>query len=106
MDTIYSYYKIKNIDLVKLDIEGNELMSLKGMGKFLKKTKIIQFEFGQANIDSRTFFRDLFSFFKKNNFIIYRITPAKLKVIDNWTGNMEHFRVTNYLAVNSNIKLS
>ena len=84
-----------------MDIEGNEFKALEGIGKYLNKVKIIQFEFGQANVDSRTYFRDYYEFFIKNDFLIYRITPTRLQLIKNWSENLEHFRVTNYLAVNN-----
>jgi FkbM family methyltransferase len=103
LDNIFLSLNLNNIDLIKLDIEGNEFKALEGIGKYLNKVKIIQFEFGQANIDSRIFFKDYYEFFIRNNFLIYRITPIKVELIKNWSENLEHFRVTNYLAVNNSI---
>jgi FkbM family methyltransferase len=103
LDNIFFSLNLKVIDLIKLDIEGSELKALEGIGKYLNKVKIIQFEFGQANVDSRTYFRDYYEFFIKNNFLIYRITPTRLQLIKNWSENLEHFRVTNYLAVNNSL---
>jgi FkbM family methyltransferase len=104
LDNIFFSLNLNKIDLIKLDIEGNELKALEGIGKYLNKVKIIQFEFGQANVDSRTFFRDYYEFFMKSNFLIYRITPIRVQLIKNWSENLEHFRVTNYLAVNNSTK--
>ena len=103
LDNIFSSLNFDKIDLIKFDIEGNELNGLKGIGKYLKKVKIIQFEFGQANIDSGTFFKDYYNFFINRNFLIYRITPTAVQLIKNWSENLEHFRVTNYLALNNNL---
>jgi FkbM family methyltransferase len=43
---------IKEIDLLKIDTEGNELEVLKGCGKMLSegRIKIIQFEFGECDV--------------------------------------------------------
>ena len=74
--------------------------ALKGMGKFIKNQSYIQFEFGQSNIDNKIFFRSFYYFFKKKNFEIYRIAPTRLIKISKWNENLEHFRVTNYIAEN------
>ncbi|MBC7399967.1 MAG: FkbM family methyltransferase, partial [Mucilaginibacter sp.] len=44
----------RNIDILKIDVEGHELDVLNGMGEALSKTKVIQFEFGGCNIDTRS----------------------------------------------------
>ena len=46
---------IKNIDLLKLDTEGNELKCLMGSKNMLKNIKFIQFEFSVSSRDSRTY---------------------------------------------------
>tara|TARA_B100000945_G_scaffold315458_1_gene314673 strand:+ start:1846 stop:2655 length:810 start_codon:yes stop_codon:yes gene_type:complete len=91
----------KNIDLLKLDIEGNELNALKGCGKAVNNIKIVQFEFGGANIDSKTYFQDFWYFFKEKNFTLKRITPFGEIEIDSYTEEEEYFLTTNYLAFNN-----
>ena len=51
---------IQHVDLLKVDAEGHDLAVLKGAQRMLDAGAIdfIQFEFGGANIDSRTFLRD------------------------------------------------
>ena len=102
IDTLFHDLNLEYIDLCKIDIEGNEMKSLIGMGEKIKRVKIIQFEFGPASIDSKTFFRDFYHFFNNSNFIIYRITPSKLEKILNYDESNEYFRVTNFVAVNKN----
>ena len=100
IDTLFNELNLKNIDLCKIDIEGNEMKSLIGMGEKIRKIKIIQFEFGPASIDSKTFFKDFYHFFNNFNFTIYRITPSKLEKILNYDESIEYFRVTNFVAIN------
>jgi hypothetical protein len=83
-----------------MDIEGNELSALRGFGKALQVTKVLQFEFGGCNIDTRTFFQDFWYFFKENNFDIYRITPFGSDPILQYTELDECFTIANYIAVN------
>jgi len=105
--TFKNYYqrklKGKNIDYCKIDAEGYELKILKGFKEIIKKTKIIQFEFGGCNIDTRVFFQDFWYFFKRLNFDIYRITPGKIEKIYNYDEKDEYFLTTNFIAVNKNL---
>jgi FkbM family methyltransferase len=85
--------------IIKLDIEGHEMFALRGAKKILQTTKFVQFEFGGANINSRTFFRDFWYFFSELNFRIYRITKRGLHPIHNYQEQEESFTPTNYLAI-------
>jgi FkbM family methyltransferase len=89
-----------SIDILKIDIEGHELDALKGALETLKRVRLVQFEFGGANIDTRTYFQDFFYFFQKHNFTIYRITPLGIVKIRKYNERMERFITTNYIAVN------
>jgi FkbM family methyltransferase len=91
---------IATIDFLKLDVEGHEFAVLKG-GKRMFDTgnvKVVQFEFGGCSIDSRTFFKDYFTFFKKD-FILYRILSNGLREIEGYEVNLEVYQSANYLAV-------
>jgi FkbM family methyltransferase len=87
------------IDIVKMDIEGHELAALKGFGKAIFSTEVIQFEFGGCNIDTRTYFQDFWYFFKEHGFALYRITPLAAESIRNYSESDEYFSTTNYIAV-------
>jgi FkbM family methyltransferase len=98
--TVDGWNKDLKIDLIKIDVEGFEFNVLKGAINSLKFTKVVQFEFGGTHIDSRIFFQDYWYFFQRINFKIYRITPFGAFEIRSYDENDEHFRATNYLAVN------
>ncbi len=93
---------IKKIDLIKLDVEGYEMECLKSLENYINKVRVVQFEFGGCNIDTRSYFRDFWIFFDKNKFDLYRITPFKLFKLENYSENYENFLTTNFIAVNRN----
>ncbi len=90
------------IDLLKLDIEGYELHALEGCGKALKHIKVIQFEFGGTQIDTRTYLRDFWGFLIENGFELFRISPIGLMKIQGYDESNECFTFTTYLAKNLN----
>ena len=90
----------RTIDLLKLDIEGHEMDALAGCGFAVTHSRVIQFEFGGCNIDTRTFFFDFWIFFADRNFRLYRISPFGLVAILDYREIDEFFITTNYLAVN------
>ncbi len=89
----------RRIDLFKLDIEGHELDALNGSVEALANTRVVQFEFGGCNIDTRTFFQDFWYFFTERNFALYRITPGGVALVDKYRERDEFFSTTNYLAL-------
>jgi len=89
------------VDFCKIDIEGHELTVLNSIKDNFKKFRLIQFEFGGSNIDSRTYFQD-FWYLLKDNFDIYRIGPTGSILIKKYSELDEAFIMTNYLAFNKN----
>ena len=88
-------------DVLKIDIEGFELSCLQGSLDYLHSIKVVQFEFGQINIDSRVFFRDYWNFFSERGFSIFRVTSKNPLRIEKYSEDLETFAVTNYIALNS-----
>ena len=88
------------IDLFKIDVEGHEVDVLKGIGEKISNIKLIQFEFGGCNIDTRTFFQDFWYFFNENNFKIFRISPFGLIELSKYKEIYESFSTTNFLCLN------
>ena len=87
-------------DFIKIDVEGHELDVLNGGIEVLSKVKLIQFEFGGANIDTRTYFQDFWYFFQEQSFDLFRITPNGIKQINSYIEEDEYFKTTNILARN------
>lgn len=100
IDTFCASNNLAQIDFLKLDVEGHELAVLRGAAKMLAEShiRIIQFEFGPANIYSRTFFYDFWQLLS-DQFRIYRIIPKGIVPLDYYGEHLEVFLTTNYVAV-------
>jgi FkbM family methyltransferase len=94
---------IARIDFLKMDIEGHELFALQGAQTLLRQRRIraLSFEFGDSNLNSRTFFRDLWEMLGGFGFQIFRIVPGgRLYPITRYWPDLEEFvGVANYAAV-------
>ena len=99
VDLFCAKHGIERLHFLKIDIEGHELSALKGAERMIREGRIdfIQFEFGGANVDSRTYFRDFFTLLKPN-FTIHRIVRDGLQPIVQYKESYEQFNTINYLA--------
>jgi FkbM family methyltransferase len=100
LDKFCTENKIETIDFLKLDVEGHEMAVLKGASRMIGEGRVgfIQFEFGGCNIDSRTYFRDYFNFFK-GKYNLFRILSNGLQPLPAYSEKLEVFQSANYLAV-------
>lgn len=93
---------IGKIDWLKIDVEGHELDVLTGAKGMLAagKIRLVSFEFGGCNIDTRVFFQDYWYFFKEfPNARIFRLTPSGyLSPITKYLETLEQFRASNFLV--------
>ena len=96
--------KIDFIHLLKADIEGHEMDLLEGASRMFrnKSIKMVTFEFGGCNIDTKTYFRDYFYFFSDMKMDLYRITPSGyLQPLPEYREIDEQFRTTNFAAIDN-----
>jgi len=102
IDDIVAEHRLDRVHLLKLDVEGSELSALRGARSSLADGRIatVTFEFGSANVYSRTFFRDLWDLLTAAEFRLWRILPGgRLLPIARYVEELEHFRgVSNYVA--------
>lgn len=95
---------IDHIDFLKIDTEGHELEILKGTCKMIAGNKIgiIQFEFNEFNIFSRSFMYDFYQLLPQYKF--YRIMPQNnLFPMGEYNSMLEIFRYQNILAIHNSL---
>ena len=96
--------KIKHIHLFKIDIEGHEIAAFNGMGNYLSGEFIdfIQFEYGGANLDSKTSLMDLYALLESKGFLVGKLMPngVELRPYKPW---MDNFQYANYVAISSRV---
>jgi FkbM family methyltransferase len=91
---------INKIDLLKIDTEGHEYSVLLGAKRMLSEGKIalIQFEFNEMNVISRTFFKDFYDLLSPT-YKIYRLNGDRLIEISQYDSILEVFKFQNFIAI-------
>lgn len=88
---------VGRIDFLKVDAEGHDLDVIAGAGRMLDRIELIQFEFGEANLDSRTFLRDFFALLAPR-FDLSRVCRDGVVPLGAYEPRYEVFVGANYLA--------
>jgi len=93
--------KVQAIDLLKIDVEGSENEVLAGFETMIAdgRIKVIQFEYGMANIYTRFLLRDYYELLEAHDFAVGKIYPDFVD-FGRYDPRQEDFRGPNYLAVN------
>ena len=71
LDTVMMRYNIPRVDIIWMDLQGAELLALKGLGKYLENVKYIHTEVSYKEIyTGQVMFEELNNFIISNNFIL------------------------------------
>jgi hypothetical protein len=105
LDNFVSKFQVQP-DIVKIDCEGSDWAVLNGGLRTIKKTKVVQFEFGESVMPTRRYFCDFYEFFNGLNFDIYRISPLGPIPIKEYSTDLEFFGPSNYVCINTPLLLS
>tara|TARA_B100000795_G_scaffold144028_1_gene107841 strand:+ start:500 stop:1204 length:705 start_codon:yes stop_codon:yes gene_type:complete len=91
---------IENIDFVKIDTEGFELSVLKGFGDFLKKVRLIQFEYGGTYLDNGIKLIEIKNYLESLGFanFSYLVKNGSIPI----TNFDDHYQYCNIICINNN----
>lgn len=97
---------IDEVDVLKLDVEGNEVATMRGFSDALHAQRIgcVQFEYGTTWLASRTFLADAFELLTSCGYRVGRIVPGGVRPIDRYTADLDRFRHANFLAVRDSFR--
>lgn len=101
LDTYCVEGQIRQIDLLKLDVEGHELCVLKGATQLLASGSIrrIQFEYGGTYIDARVLLKDVFELLTLYRYRLHKLYPRHLQFFDQYDQRLETFQYQNWVAL-------
>ena len=94
-------HQIEQIDFLKIDTEGAELLVLKGAHQLLADNKIkhIQFEYGGTYPDAKITLKEVYELLASYGYSIFRILPNGLLRIPEWHSSLENYQYSNYFAI-------
>jgi hypothetical protein len=70
------------------------------------RIRLVQFEFGGCNLDTRTTLQDFFYFFQDRGFRMALVQPSgKLEPLPRYYEFLEQYRTTNFLAASPGVPL-
>jgi FkbM family methyltransferase len=75
IDTFLEREKLPVPDLIKIDVQGAELLILKGAGRFLPKIQVIQLEtwFSRGYGPETPLFHEIYAFLAEHGFLLFEI---------------------------------
>ena len=100
VDHFCAQRRIEGIDLLTTDVEGHDLSVIHGAQQMLQRggIRMIQFEFGPANLASRTTFYDFWDLLS-DQYELFRILATALRRIDHYEEWKDVYLTSNDLAL-------
>jgi len=90
---------IREVDFLKLDVEGAEHLVLRGLEELLRerRVRLVQFEYGRVNILTRFLLKDFYELFGGYGYLVGKLYPNHVDLRDYDLAD-EDFLGPNYLA--------
>lgn len=100
LDDYIEENKIKQIDFLKIDVEGHEYNVINGCLVSLKNRiiKIIQFEYNNYWLKSDSNLFEMLKLLESHNYKFYRLIPWGKIRINNLKPSLENYKHSNYVA--------
>ncbi|HWW62877.1 MAG TPA: FkbM family methyltransferase [Thermoanaerobaculia bacterium] len=104
LDDYCAEHGIASVDFVKLDVEGHEAAVIRGMEALLgaRAVRVIQFEYGGANIDARVLLKDLWATLSRHGYRLWKLFPEGPRRYERYTQELEDFQYQNWAAILEN----
>lgn len=101
LDRYFEEHGIAFVDLLKIDCEGHDAAVIAGARASLaaRRVAIVQFEYNQRWIDSRSFLKDIWDLAETVGYRFGRVVPAGIELYANWSHELERFIESNYALV-------
>ena len=93
--------KISFIDFLKIDVEGAEHLVLAGFKKMFEKkaVRLVQFEYGYTNGDSKFLMRDFYDHFRRLGYLTAPVRKGTIS-FEEWTYKLNDFNSgPNFIAI-------
>lgn len=95
----------RQINFLKVDVEGAEYDVLRGANRMLKEGKIdyLQFEYGGTFHDANVTLQNVWSFLRRSGYRIYSVKGREFSEMKKFTKANENYQYSNYIAVNERL---
>lgn len=99
-DDFLKKHKIKEVDFLKIDVEGVEYEAILGFEEHIEKgaIKMVQFEYGYINISTKKLLIDYYNYFESKGYILGKIFPKTVE-FRKYQFKYEDFLGPNFIAV-------
>ena len=96
----------RQINFLKIDVEGAEYDVLRGANRLLKAGNVdyIQFEYGGTFKDAGFTLRNVWSYLRRSGYAVFKVDKRKFTEIEKFTPGLEDYRFTNFLAVHERLR--
>jgi FkbM family methyltransferase len=100
IDSTIAELNLDSVDLVKIDVEGHELETLRGARESLEheRLRVVQFEYGGTYLDAGVRLADVLALFS-DRYAISRLVPWGLMPVTARDVQQERFLLSNYAAM-------
>lgn len=99
VDNLMNELGIDSLDLLKIDVEGNELQVMEGARQAIldNRISVVHFEFNEMNIPRGVFLKDM----KKllSSYRLFRLLPSSMLLVPEWPCLAEIFVFQNIVAI-------
>ncbi len=101
LDAYLAETTVKQVDMLKIDVEGHEQGVLHGASTCLSSGRVhcVQFEYGGCFIDSGTTLKEVYQLLSKYGFKIFRLLPYGKIRVRSFDKRLENYQYSNWVAL-------